>query len=316
MKRLLCRFITRNKIVATASFHLAGQTPMNFGVILPNYGPGMGRLPVLDTAHAAESLGFHSVWTTDHLAVGDAEAGPYSPLLEALTTLAFLAGSTGAIRLGISALVLPQRNPLEVAREIASLDVLSGGRVLLAVGIGWSQSEYANLGYAFKNRGARMDEAIQVLRTAWRGSPVITYSGKHYRFEKAAFGPGAIQSGGPPLWVAGNSPKALRRAAMLADGWHPVNLPPAEIERMLRVSKPLLGARPFSVAPRLSLTFEGSAEPTAGLHGNPAAILEQLQAYAQAGVSDVVVHFSGETQPARERAMRRFASEIFPAFKG
>jgi probable F420-dependent oxidoreductase len=289
---------------------------MNFGVILPNYGPGMGRLPVLDTAHAAESLGFDSVWTTDHLAVSDHEAGPYDPLLEALTTLAFLAGSTGAIRLGISALVLPQRNPLEVAKEIATLDVLSGGRMLLAVGIGWSQSEYANLGYAFKNRGARMDEAIQVLRTAWRGSRVISYAGKHYNFDKTAFTPGPVQSGGPPLWVAGNSPKALRRAVILADGWHPVNLPPADIERMLRVIRPLLGGRSFTVAPRLTISFDNNLDPAPALNGNPVAIAEQVRAYAQSGASYLLLHFLGETQPARERAMRRFASEVLPALKG
>lgn len=289
---------------------------MNFGVILPNYGPDMGRLPVLDTAHAAESLGFDSVWTTDHLAISEHESGPYSPLLEALTTLAFLAGSTRTIRLGISALVLPQRNPLEVAKEIASLDVLSGGRLLLAVGIGWSQSEYANLGYPFKNRGARMDEAIQVLRTAWRGSRVISYSGKHYQFEKAAFAPGPVQSGGPPLWVAGNSAKALRRAAMLADGWHPVNLPPDEIERMLRLVRLILAARPFTVAPRLSLSFGDAADPAPGLNGAPARIVDQLLAYARSGVSEAIIQFNGETQAARERAMRRFASDVLPALKG
>jgi probable F420-dependent oxidoreductase len=289
---------------------------MNFGVILPNYGPEMGRLSVLDTAHAAESLGFDSVWTTDHLAVSEHEAGPYNPLLEALTTLAFLAGSTGTIRLGISALVLPQRNPLEVAKEIATLDVLSGGRMLLAVGIGWSQSEYANLGYTFKNRGARMDEAIQVLRTAWRGRRVISFTGKHYTFENTAFAPGPVQSGGPPLWVAGNSPKALRRAAFLADGWHPVGLPPAEIERMLRVIRPLLGERPFSVAPRLTLSFESSSEPAPSLVGTPAAIADQLRAYAQSGAGYALLHFLGETQAARERAMRRFASDVLPVLKG
>jgi probable F420-dependent oxidoreductase len=289
---------------------------MNFGVILPNYGPGMGRLPVLDTAHLAESLGFDSVWTTDHLAVSEHESGPYSPLLEALTTLAFLAGSTGSVRLGISALVLPQRSPLEVAKEIATLDVLSGGRVMLAAGIGWSQSEYANLGYPFKNRGARMDEGLQVLRTAWRGSRVISYTGKHYHFDKTAFAPGPVQSGGPPLWVAGNSSRALRRAALLSDGWHPVNLPPSEIERMLRVVKPLLLGRPFTIAPRLTLAFETGLDPAPALNGSPAAIADQLKGYAQSGVEYAVIHFAGETQAARERAMRRFAAEILPALKG
>lgn len=287
---------------------------MKFGVILPNYGPGCGRLAIVDTAIAAENLGFDSVWTTDHLALPEGESAPYNPIFEALSTIGFLAASTSKVKLGISALVLPQRNPLEVAKSVASLDVLSGGRMLLAVGIGWSQREYSNLGYEFKNRGARMDEAIQVLRSAWRGSRVISYQGKHYAFEKAAFAPGPVQSGGPPLWVAGNSPKALRRSVMLADGWHPVGLPPAEIERLLRVVRPLIANRPFSVAPRLTLASEAGEGQQSALSGPSAQVAEQLEAYRQAGVGYAVLDFRAESQAARERAMRRFAAEVLPQF--
>lgn len=289
---------------------------MKFGVILPNYGAGMGRLAVVDTALAAETMGYDSVWTTDHMALPESEAGPYNPILEALTTLAYLAGSTARIRLGISALVLPQRSPLEVAKEIATLDVLSGRRAMLTVGIGWSQGEYTNLGHEFKNRGARMDEAVQVLRTAWRGSRVISYQGQHYNFEKASFAPGPIQAGGPPLWVAGNSPKALRRAVMLSDGWHPTSMPPAELERMLRVVRPLLLNRPFTVAPRLSITFETAEGPDIALSGGSEQIVEQIKAYRQAGINYAVLGFQAETQSGRERAMRRFAAEIMPQFPG
>jgi alkanesulfonate monooxygenase SsuD/methylene tetrahydromethanopterin reductase-like flavin-dependent oxidoreductase (luciferase family) len=109
---------------------------MKFGVILPNYGPQAGRLATLDTALAAESLGFDSAWLTDHLAVPESDGEAYTPIFEAVTTLAYLAASTGSIRLGISALVLPQRNPYEIGKQMASMDVLSGGRVMLAVGIG------------------------------------------------------------------------------------------------------------------------------------------------------------------------------------
>lgn len=287
---------------------------MKFGVILPNYGPGCGRLAIVDTAIAAESLGFDSVWTTDHLALPEDESATYTPIFEALTTAAFLAASTSRVKLGVSALVLPQRNPLEVAKSIASLDVLSGGRMLLAVGIGWSQREYSNLGYEFQNRGARMDEAIQVLRTAWRGSRVISYQGKHYTIQKAAFAPGPVQSGGPPLWVAGNSSKALRRSVMLADGWHPVGLPPAEIELLLRVVRPLIANRPFSVAPRLTLASETIEGQQASLSGPSSQVAEQLEAYRLAGVTYAVLDFRAESQAARERAMRRFAGEVLPQF--
>jgi probable F420-dependent oxidoreductase len=289
---------------------------MQFGVILPNYGAQAGRLATVDTTLAAERLGFDSAWLTDHLALPEDVSAAYTPIFEALTTLGYLAGLTAHIKLGVSALVLPQRNPYEVGKELATLDVLSGARTMLAVGIGWSQGEYQNLGYTFQDRGARMDEAIQVLRTVWRGSRVVSYQGKHYKFEKAAFVPGPLQPGGPPLWVAGNSPRALRRAVLLADGWHPVDLPPGEIERMLRVVQPLLGQRPFSVAPRLRLAF--APEPLEGvpLSGTPARVVEGLRAYANAGVNYAVLHFLAESQAERERAMTLFARQVLPQLAG
>ena len=150
---------------------------MKFGVILPNYGEPASRLATVDTALAAENLGFDSAWVTDHMALPESDGPTYTPIFEALTTTAFLAASTRRIRLGISALVLPQRNPYEVAKQLATIDVLSGGRVMLAVGIGWSKGEFENLGYTFTNRGKRADEAIMVLRTLWRGGRVISLPG-------------------------------------------------------------------------------------------------------------------------------------------
>jgi len=289
---------------------------MKFGVILPNYGPQAGRLAILDTALLAESLGFDSAWLTDHMALPESDGPTYTPIFEAVTTAAYLSASTGSIRLGISALILPQRNPYEVGKALSSMDVLSGGRMMLAVGIGWSKGEYANLGYEFSNRGKRMDEGIQVLRTLWRGGRILSYQGKHYNFERAQFSPGPLQSGGPLLWTAGNSPKALRRAVLLTDGWHPVNSSSEEISQMLRVVRPLLAGRPFDVAPRLNVSMGGEPQDGRPLSGSPAQVVEALRAYAGAGVTYAVLHFAGETQPARERAMRAFVREVIPQLAG
>jgi probable F420-dependent oxidoreductase len=288
------------------------MTPLKFGVVLPSYGPQSGRLAMVDTLLAAERLGFDSAWTTDHLALPEGDAGAFGHLFEAVTSLGYLAAVSNTIRLGVSALVLPQRNPVEVAKQIATLDVLSGGRIMLAAGIGWSAGEYANLGYNFKNRGKRMDEALQVLRTLWRGGRVISYQGKHYSFERVAFSPGPLQSGGPVLWVAGNSPRALRRAVFFADGWHPDGLQPEELARSLKMARPLLLNRPFTVSLRARLVF-GESDPQVPLSGSPEQVTEKLRAYVQAGVTYAVLHFAGETHAARERSMQTFTRQVIPA---
>jgi probable F420-dependent oxidoreductase len=290
------------------------EKSVEFGVALPSYGPQATRLNILDTALAAESLGFDHVWVPDHLALPKADAERFGHIFEAITTLAYIAGCTRRIGLGVSALVLPQRNPLEVAKQIATLDVLSGGRVTLAVAVGWSAGEYANLGYEFHNRGARMDDAIKVLRTLWRGGRVISYQGPFYRFEQVVFSPPPVQSGGPRLWVAGDSPRALRRAVLLGDGWHPNALAPQALAAALERVRPLLGGRPFDVIVRTRLTFDQPPPAEGYLGGDAEAVIAQLRALQAAGATGVVLTFVAETQAERERALRRFATEVRPAF--
>ena len=289
---------------------------MKFGVVLPSFGPKAGRLSILDTALSAEQLGYDSVWLTDHLALSAPEAGDFGNLFEAVTTLAYLAGSTGRIRLGISSLVLPQRNPVEVAKQIAAVDLLSGGRVILAAGIGWSKSEYANLGSSFENRAARMDEALKVLRSLWRGgNKPVSFHGKYYYFDHVVFSPGSVQLGGPPLWIGGNSPAALRRAIMLADGWHADNLPAPALAQMLSSVRPMLAQRPFSVSMRTSLTLHASEDDYKSLYGSPEELIQQLRAYEQAGLDTVIFSVPAETQAERERTLRGFAQDVIPALR-
>lgn len=287
---------------------------MKFGVVLPSYGPQAGRMSIVDTALAAERLGFDSAWLTDHLALPESDAERFGHIFESLTTLGYLAASTVTLRLGTSVLVLPQRNPVEVAKQVATLDVLSGGRIILGVGIGWSEGEYGNLGYDFHNRGKRMDEALRVLRTLWRGQRTVSFKGQYYTFEKVVFSPPPVQPGGPVLWVGGNTRAALRRAAYLADGWHPNARSPETLERMLKGTASLLGARPFSVVLRMRVAFNDQPESEYTLAGSPDQVREQLRAYQQAGMTDAVIYFEAGSQGEREQAMRTFAQEVMPAF--
>lgn len=288
---------------------------MKFGIVLPTFGKGASRMAIIDAAHASESLGYDSVWVTDHLALPKADAERFGHIYEALTTLSFLAASTSRIRLGISTLVLPQRNPVEVAKEIATIDALSGGRVILTAGIGWSEGEYANLGQNFKNRARRMDEALKVLRTIWRGGTTVSFQGKYYHFEQAVISPQPVQAGGPPLWVAGNSPAAVRRAVHYADGWHPTGLPAEQVAERLEPVRTLLHNRPFTVCARLRIAVMDRTDPQPSpLSGTPDQIREQLQAYQEAGVDYAVLAFQSDTPGERERGMRAFQKEVMPAF--
>jgi probable F420-dependent oxidoreductase len=289
------------------------EPKIKFGVILPNFGPQASRLGIVDTALAAESLGFDSVWLTDHLLLPKADAERFGNLFEAVSTLSYLAGVTNRIRLGISALVLPQRNPIEVARQMATLDVLSGGRTTLAAGVGWSAGEYANLGYDFTNRGKRMDEALKVLRTLWRGKQLVSFQGKYHNFEQAVFSPLPVQPGGPLLWVGGNSQKALWRAIQLADGWHPTGMSAEDLGATLGKMSQFIRGRPFAVCNRLHLSFGAQGSESGSLNGTPQAIVEQMNRYRAAGMNYALIDFDADSKAGRETAMRRFMREVAPA---
>ncbi len=289
---------------------------MKFGIVLPNFGAGVSRSSILDTAQAAEALGYDDVWLTDHVALPQADAARFGRIFEAMTTLGYLAGSTSRIRIGISSLVLPQRNPVEVAKQIATIDNLSGGRVMLACGIGWSEGEYANLGRGFKTRARRMDEALKVLHMLWSKSEPASFRGDFFNFDQLALSPLPMQTGGPPLWVAGNSTAALHRAARFADGWHPNYKQPEQLAAMLAEARPLIGERPFAVCLRLNVAFTDTLDPQRPLAGTADQIRERLQALQQAGASHMILFFDAETQSAREHAMKTFQKEIIAGWQG
>ncbi len=289
---------------------------MNFhwGVALPNYGPHAERLVLVDTAQAAEDLGFDSVWLTDHVALPEEDAARFGRILEAITSLAYLAGVTQRIGLGLSALVLPQRNPVVVAKQLATADRLSGGRVRLAAALGWSRGEFANLGADFSTRARRLEEGLRLLRTLWRGPRVVSFAGEFYRVTRAVMEPPPLQPGGPPLWVAGNSPQALQRALFYADGWHPNARAPQWLAQRLQAQRAAMAARPFDVVLRIRLDFAAAQGPEGGLFGPPEQVARQLAAQARAGATGFVINFLAPTPQERLRAMRRFVEQVQPAF--
>lgn len=290
---------------------------MKFGFVLPNYGKQATRYSMIDSALEAEKDGFDSIWLTDHLALPENDGDLFGHIFESITTLSYLAASTRTIKLGLSTLVLPQRNPVEIAKSLATLDNLSNGRLIATVGIGWSEGEYKNLGYDFTNRGKRMDEAVKVLRTCWRGQGTVDFHGKFYNFSNMVFSPPPIQSGGPPLWIAGDSPKALSRAISLGDGWHPNAHSSEHLANSLKNVKSIIQLRPFVIAVRIGIDFDPNRQPAnpSVLCGSPEKIISQLQEYEKSGMNYAIVNLKAESQADRERVIRQFMNDVAPAMK-
>jgi alkanesulfonate monooxygenase SsuD/methylene tetrahydromethanopterin reductase-like flavin-dependent oxidoreductase (luciferase family) len=158
-----------------------------------------------------------------------------------------------------------------------------------------------------------MDEALRVLRTCWRGQTKVSFKGKYYQFQDMVFSPPPLQPGGPPLWVAGDSSIALRRAILLGDGWHPNASTAARLKTQLETNRTLINNRPFTVAVRFRLDFEEKDSAVGGLTGSPQEIINTLKDYQDAGMQVALINFAAKNQNDRERAMRRFMQDIKPA---
>ena len=282
---------------------------MQYGVILPNVGP-LAHIDSLATiALRAEKLGYDGIFLSDHIVVPDGlrSAYPYRSdgrfpltaadrILEPIVTLSYLAAATQRIRLGFSVLVLPYRHPVLNARMLGTLDVISNGRLIAGVGVGWMAEEFAALDADFPDRGAVTDEHIAILRAFWTGATSelcdTRYSVAGLRME-----PAPIQRPHPPIWTGGTSPPALRRAARLADGWHGVRQSPDDVARVVARIAELRSAAGnsmdgFTVSLRAGLDITDqpfSGEGSTPLRGSPEQISDDLDAYARAGLDCLVV---------------------------
>ena len=277
---------------------------MRFGIALPNYGPLATPATLVELARRAEDLGVDSIWLSDHLVapIGaqsiypydrrpDAKAGDMGVIerfYEPLTTLAYLAGHTSRVRLGVSALVLPYRNPVLAAKMMATLDSLSGGRLILGIGTGWLREEFAALGVPFAGRGRRTDEYVAVCTALWGGGEA-RFEGRCYRLPPVRTGPPPAQHPHPPLWIAGNSRAAIERAARLGDGWHAIDLAPAELAPLVtRLREREAAHARTAVAVTLRKGVLPGGDASRPLYGEPAKIRADLDAYRDAGLDYLV----------------------------
>jgi probable F420-dependent oxidoreductase len=288
---------------------------VEFALALPNYRPGASREGIEAAVETCRRLGWRSVWTTDHILPEPSEASAdYATNFEALSTLAYVGGLDDRIRLGTSVVVVPLRNAVVLAKEIATIDALTGGRLTIGVGVGWNRTEFGNVGVGdrFRRRGAYLDESIFLWRHLWSGEQG-PFEGRFHRFEDVRFRPLPAQGAKLPIWVGGRSEPALRRAGRLGDGYQqsaassaqlavraPVVLAAAEDASRLR---PVLSAR-------IRVAFGPHEGPAYLLAGTPEQMRIELRAFVAAGASHLLIDLQ-ETDPERHTALfERFHREV------
>jgi len=208
---------------------------MEVGVIIPNAGPKASVENIVTTARWAEELGYHSLWLTDHVVLAEQidayypyrthgrwDYAPDTVWLDPLLTLGWAGQAAPSLKLGTSVLVLPIRNPVLLAKQLASLDFLSGGRVILGAGAGWMEEEFNIIGESFKNRGKRVVEMVELMRQFWTGE-MVDFQGDYYQVAHCKMHPRPVQETIPVVW-GGHSEAAIKRVARVGDGWHPTQI--------------------------------------------------------------------------------------------
>lgn len=304
---------------------------MKFQVALP----GNNRLPgtadwilqlaapdYQDIAAAVDEMGFDALSTSEHVVMPDWEVprlGPY--WTHALTVMAFIAGATRRIRVDATVLVMPYHHPVELAKAMATLDVLSGGRVNVSVGVGHAEQEFQVLGAPFAKRGRWTDEALDVMKLCW-ADPMPTFHGDFFDIEGVAFEPRPVQQPRPPIWIGGNSPAALRRAAR-HDGWqpNPVTMTAAEVPTALEYirSQPEFAGKEDTFDVHFLVGWLGDGVPRFG-EGKLESMKGQMQdavgTLAGYGVTTMSVPTLGATsQPEYLDSLRWFDAEVAAAFR-
>jgi probable F420-dependent oxidoreductase len=310
---------------------------MRYGFYLPTRGRTATPEALETLVTRGEALGFTSVMIADHLVfpVTVKSKYPYTvtgvfpgqgDVLDQLSLMTFVAAKTTRLRLVTSVMIVPYRNPVLTAKVLATIDVLSKGRVTVGVGVGWMREEFEALGAPeFDRRGAVTDEYLRIFKTLWTESPA-SFSGRFYRFEALRCLPHPVQKPHPPIWVGGHSKPALRRAAQLGDGWHPVGanpavpLSPAELRALLDELYRLTEAHgrdpksltisykaPVYDVSQHELRPGGERRP---FSGSAEQIADDIGTYARLGVRELVFDFRSESLTESLERMESFGPLI------
>ncbi len=283
---------------------------MKFGMMFANVGPFVQPDEAAFLAQAAEKAGIESLWTVEHVVVpaGYTAQYPYSkdgkmpgpedsPIPDPLIWLSYVAAATSTIKLGTGILILPQRHPIYVAKEAATLDVLSKGRLILGIGIGWLHEGFAALDIPFEERMSRTEESCKALRTLW--SPgANAFKGEHYSWDELESNPKPVQPGGPPIVVGGHVKGAARRAARVGDGFFPLKCEGGRLDELLGVMGDecaKLGRDPS----KIEVTTQ-----------YPGPDLDKIKRLEDKGVSRLVMGPPGFDREAIQQGLDAFANDV------
>ena len=310
---------------------------MRYGFYLPTRGPLGNPDDISEIARAGERLGYATIVFGDHIVFPVKVESPYpytvdggfpgvGDAMEQLTLMSFVAGITTSQRLVTSVMILPHRNPLATAKILATIDVLSKGRVTVGVGVGWMREEFEALDAPdFDKRGAASNEYLEIFKKCWTEDPV-SHDGEFYSFKEVRCMPHPVQKPHPPIWIGGHSRPALRRVAKYGDGWHPVGatsaspLPPKEFQGLLDQLKQLMEAegRDFE---DLTISFKAPSYDPGRVPegherllftGEPERIAEDIRTYEAMGVEEVVFDFRSPPASKTIENMEHFMKEVAP----
>ena len=314
---------------------------MEFGFGVPSRGPLASLDNMVALAQKGEALGFDIITVSDHVVVpnnidstypynetGEFTSSQSGEYMEQLTTIAYLAGVTSKIRLLTSVMVLPHRSPVLTAKMLATIDVLSRGRLIVGCGVGWMKEEFEAIGAPpYEERGAVGNEYLRVFRELWT-SDDPTFDGDYARFSDIAFAPKPEQEPHPPLWIGGESPPALRRAGQLGDAWYPICSNPrfpvgtleqyAEYQARVRAHAESAGRDPDALDFAYSVNwYDDTREQTVDgerriLTGSPERIAGDVRALEYIGVNHLMLNFQGPTLEATFDLLDSFAERVRP----
>lgn len=273
---------------------------MQFHVAIPNFGRGSTPEAMAEIAERAEELGFDGIGTTDHVLVPKGQPERYERIFEALVVLGYLAARTRRVKLITSVIVLLVRNPFVVAKQAATIDQLSGGRLVLGLGVGWQEQEFANVQAEFRNRGRRLDEALRLFRHLFSGSRE-PFRGDYYSYEDGVFDPLPVQGERLPILLGGNSDAAVKRAARAADAWESTGINPEAWRERVELLRSEAAGRSVEAGGRINLA------------GDAREMLETVRQWQAAGADHLMIGF-GFTDGFAER-MAHFAREVMPAVR-